>query len=154
MKTTQSQQWLHLIGFTIAGISVFGIFYLAAVISIPPAKDVRDYYAGVVAFTEESIPGYTPLVLPPPGEVYRDFFALKIDQTIRIGNYRVIYRGRQSGGRFTIEVADTRLDADSFYAYRFTSDQAAEGIRIGNQRFRILSTRRAVLHLQRITPEK
>ena len=150
MKTTESQQWLHLIVFTVAGIAVFGLFYLTATAVIPPARDVRDYYAGVVAFTEESLPGYTPLVVPPPEEVYQDFFALKTGQTVRIGNYRVIYRGRQSGGRFTLEVANTRLDAQSFYARSFEAGKAAVPVRIGDQRFRVLSARPGILHLQRI----
>lgn len=149
MKTTESQQWLHLIGFTVAGVAAFGIMYAAAMLFISPAKDVRDYYAGVVGFTEKYI-GQTPLVLPPAGEVYKDFFALKTHDTAPIEHYRVIYRGLQSRDRFTIEVANTRLDADSFYTYQFTFDQAAEGIRIGNQRFRVLSARPSILHLQRI----
>ena len=152
MKTTQSQQWFYLLIFTIAGIAAFTLFYIAAVIFIPPAEDVRDYYAGVVHFVEESLPiqNQVPVVIPPPGEVYKDFFALKTDETMSIGNYRIIYRGKQSRGRFTLEVANTQLDADSFYTYSFTSDQVDEGIRIGNQRFRVLSARSAILHLQRI----
>jgi hypothetical protein len=151
MKTTESQQWLHLIVFTLAGIAVFGMFYLMAVAFIQPARDVRDYYAGVVAFTEESIPGYTPVAVPPPGEVYRDFFALKTGDKVRIGDYLVIYRGRQSGGRFKLEVANTQLDTQSFYNYSFETGKAAEPIRIGSQRFRVLSARSTILHLQRIT---
>jgi hypothetical protein len=151
MKTTESQQWLHLIVFTLAGIAFFGMFYLLAVAFIQPAKDVHDYYAGVVAFTEESLPGYTPLVVPPPGEIYKDFFALKTGDKVRIGDYLVIYHGRQSGGRFKLEVANTRLDAQSFYAHSFDAGKSAEPIRIGDQRFRVLSARSTILHLQRIT---
>ena len=149
MKTTQSQQWYYLLIFTIAGIAAFAIFYMAAALFIPPAKDARDYYAGVVGFTEKYI-GQTPYQVPAPGSVYKDFFALKTDETISIGNYRVIYRGLQPRGQFTLEVANTQLDADSFYSYSFTSDQANQGIRIGNQRFRVLSARDAVLHLHRL----
>ena len=81
MKTTESQQWLHLIGLTVSGVAAFGIVYAAATLFISPAKDVRDYYAGVVHFVEERIPGQTPAVVPPPGEVYKDFFGLPVNET-------------------------------------------------------------------------
>ena len=150
MKTTQTRQWFYLLTFTAAGIAIFGLMHTAAVLFLPPAKDVRDYYAGVVAFTEQSIPGYTPLKVPPPGELYKDFFALKTNEPIVIDHYRVIYRGLESKGRFTLDIANTQLDAERFYPHRFESAKISAGIRIGNQRFRVLSARDTILHLQRI----
>ena len=151
MKTTETQQWLYLLFFTIAGTVVFGLVYILAALFIPPADDARDYYAGVVGFTEKYI-GQTPLELPPRDEVYQDFFALKTNDTVRIDNYRVIYKGLEPRGRFALEIANTQLDAQTYYSYSFESDKVADGIRIGNQRFRVLSARDTILHLQRIRP--
>ena len=149
MKTTQTQQWLYLLTFTAAGIVAFGIVYAAAVLFIPPAKDVREYYAGVVGFTEKYI-GQKPLVLPPAGEVYKDFFALKTNETVAIDNYQIIYRGPESKNSFILEIADTRLDVETFYTRRFDSGGTYEGIRIGNRHYRVLAARPTILHLQRI----
>ena len=149
MKTTETQQWFYLLMYTVCGLVVFGIFYLLAVVLIQPAKDVRDYYAGVVGFTEKYI-GQTPVVLPPPGSVYADFHALKVNESIAIEPYQVIYRGPSNGGGFKLDVADTRLDSKTFYSYAFDRPTAEMGIRIGQYRFRVLSARPAILHLQRI----
>ena len=152
MKTTETEQWLYLIVFTVVGVITFGLLYLFAATTIPPAKDVRDYYAGVVHFVEESLPAQNQVrvVIPPPGEVYKDIFSLQIDKTTPIGDYLVIYKGFESHGRFKLDVANTRLDAKTFYSYTFAEDDIARGIRIGDERFRVLSARRAVLHLHRI----
>ena len=112
MKTTETQQWYYLLMFTIVGVVFFGLLYFMGVVFIPPAEDVRDYYAGVVHFLEEDM-GQAPAVLPPPGETYKDFFALKINETVRIDDYQVVYRGLETKNRFTIEVANTRLDSSN-----------------------------------------
>ena len=151
MKTTETQQWFHLLMFTIAGIAFFGVLYVLSAVFIKPAEDVRDYYAGVIYFLEEDL-GQAPAVVPPPGEVYADFFALKTNQTVAIGNYRVIYRGLETRGRFKLEVADTRLDSKTFYANSFAIRDATTGIRIGDRQFSVLSARPTILHLRRINP--
>ena len=154
MNTTETEQWYYLIVFTVVGVIFFGLFYLFAANFIPPAKDVRDYYAGVVHFVEESLPSQNraTVTIPPPGEVYKDIFALKINEPAPIGNYRVIYRGSESGGRFQLDVANTQLDTEAFYSYTFTHENAKQGIRIGDRRFDVLSARDTILHLHRITP--
>ena len=152
MNTTETQQWFYLLISTIAGLVIFALFYVFAVVFIPPAEDVRDYYAGVVHFVEESLPSQNRVrvVLPPPGEVYKDFYTLKFNETVRIDHFRVIYRGVESNGRLQLEVANTQLDPESFYALSADKDTATGSIRIGNQRFRVLSARSGFLHLQRM----
>ena len=149
MKTTETQQWYYLLLFTMAGIVFFALFYIMAVVFIPPAKDPRVYYTGVIPFKERWTPGYDSTAKVPPGGIYKDFFALRINDTVPIGDYRVIYRGVESGGRFTLEVANTRLDSKMFYAYTFDRRDAARGIKIGSQQFNVLSVRDAILHLRK-----
>ena len=149
MKTTQTQQWLYLLLFTLAGVAVFGLFYLMATLFIPPAADVRDYYASVVDFVEERIPGQAPAVLPPAGEVYKDFYGLPVNETIRIDNYRVIYRGLEPEGRFNLAVANMQLDPDTFYTYSFNIAETDGVIHIASRRFQVLSARATILHLKR-----
>ena len=152
MNTTETQQWFYLLISTIAGIVAFGLFYVLAVVFIPPAEDVRDYYAGVVHFVEESLPiqNRVTVTIPPPAEVYKDFYALQTNETVVIDNYRVIYRGLENSNRFDLEVANTKLDPKSFYSFTFENNAPSGIIRIGTQRFRVLSARARVLHLQRM----
>ena len=153
MNTTETQQWFYLLISTIAGIAVFGLFYVLAVFFIPPAEDVRDYYAGVVHFTQESLPpqNRVRVVVPPPGEIYKDFYGLKRNEPMRIDHYRVIYRGLEGSGRFKLEMANTKLDPKSFYTLTFQPETPSGTIRIGNQIFSVLSARTSILHLRRIT---
>ena len=154
MKTTETQQWFYLMMLTIAGTVFFGFFYLFASLFIPPAEDVRDYYAGIVVFTEKSLPkqNQVKVVLPPPEEVYKDFYALQVNKPTPIEDYQVIYRGPESSGGFRLEVANSKLDSESYYTYTFSEKEIAGGIRIGGQRFTVLSARPRVLHLHRNTP--
>jgi hypothetical protein len=151
MKNNRTSDWINLGLFTLFGLAVMGSFYVFAVKYIPPAEDIRDYYAGVVHFVELEIDKEKGLVVAAPRMDYKKIITLRIDETQSVGDVEVIFKGLSRDSRFKLDVAIPELDPNSFYSHHYTISEAREGIRIGNQKVKLLTARSNLLHLVKVS---
>jgi hypothetical protein len=150
MKITRSQEWLHLIAFFVCGVLVFCLLYLFAIRFIPPAEDVRDYYAGVVVFVEEA--GFQEPAATTNAPIVATAFpgmpVLELNEEKRVGGLILVYRGLEAGGRFRLDVRVPEMDRQSVYRRVFEISEARDGFRIADRRFTLVSARETFLHLK------
>ena len=151
MKKTRTSDLVNLGLFTLFGLAVLGMFYVFAVKTIPPADDIREYYAGVVHFVELEIDKEKGLVLAAPRMNYKNIITLRIDETQTVGDVDVVFKGLSRDSRFKLAVANPELDPNSFYARDYSISEAKEGIRIGSQKVKLLTARGNLLHLLKVT---
>jgi hypothetical protein len=147
MKITRSQEWLRLVGLASAGVLVFAGVYALALRFIAPAKDVRDYYAGVIHFLDERAPDRAGDA-PPAGMA--GFVTLKVDRAAAVGRTRLIYRGRRPGNRFAVDVVVPDLDPDAAYPHVLDVPEAKIKFTLGGRNFRLLNVTANYLHLQEL----
>jgi hypothetical protein len=146
VKIRRTREWLLLAALTFFGLGAFGLFHLLAGWLITPAKDVRDYYSGVVGFEDTA----GPLTLPvrPSGTIGQTL-RLALNQEVLIGDVRLIYRGLTSGGSFAIDVIVPAYDSQSPFHHSFDIAEAGRGFTLAGRSFRLLSATRTTLHLER-----
>ena len=150
MKTTGSDEWLLLSALTLAGVLVFGVFYFLAVLFIPPADDVRDYYAGVVGFIDHR--DVIPAGGSGAGSTGRigDTVVLEIGAAVELDDIILVYHGPTAAGGFEVNVTIPAFDRQSPFPYSFTAAEARKGFRLANRRFRLLSATPSYLHLEEV----
>jgi len=156
----QSQQWTYLGIFTLAGIAVFAVLYFLAEAFIPPAKDYREYYAGVFMFAGEQIP-VDPGPAPPAGIAYpegapqtagigEDLLTLQREQPRRVGRIQLTYRGLADGDRFQVNVVIPELDPKRAYPRSVSIEEAKNAFTLSGERFQLLAANDAFLHLKKL----
>lgn len=147
MKMARRREWLHLLAFAGIGLVTFGAFHLLAFKFIPPARDVHEYYAGVIGFEDTAGPLSTgPSVVPAGAIVMR--LALALDTKVPVGETILIYRGLTANRSFDIDVIIPAFDPQSPFRHRYSLTEAKKGFKLGSQAYRLLSASRLVLHLE------
>ena len=153
MKTTRRHEWLLLSTLTLTGILLFSLFHIFAVRFIPPAEDVRDYYAGVVGFVDHMAGHNAADTID--ADVDRtgrigNTLVLKFSEAVKLGGSILIYRGLTSTGGFEINVVIPAFDPERPFPYTFTAAEARKGFSLVNRSFRLLSATRSYLHLEQV----
>lgn len=150
MKNIRSSDWVHLVLFTFFGVIVFSAFYVFARLTIPPAQDFRDYYAGVIGFVDLGLDREKGVVSTRPVSDYSRIITLRIDEVNSVGELEVVFKGLETADRFKLEVAIPELDPDSFYSRDYSIAEARQGITIGSQKVRLLTARGNLLRLVKV----
>jgi hypothetical protein len=150
MKPTRSREWFYVSAQFVGGILVFSTLYVFATLFIPPATDVRDYYAGVVDFVEEANFQEPAAVhaAAPGASGFPEMLALKLHEKEREGGLILVYRGLETGGRFRLDVTLPQMDARAVYARVFEISEARNGFNVADRRFTLVSARETFLHLK------
>lgn len=150
MKATRSREWLMLSAFALSGALAFSIFYHIAIRFIPPADDVRVYYAGMLDRVHHS----TLQTTGGRGDVRSgrigDTLVLKNSEAVELGESILIYRGLTTASGFGVDVIIPAFDPQSPFPYTFTIAEASEGFRLVNRSFRLLSATPSFLHLEHV----
>lgn len=136
--------------FALSGALAFSIFYHIAVRFIPPAEDVRVYYAGIIDIVHhapEQTAGNAENVLE--GRI-GGTLVLKNDEAIEFGESVLIYRGLATDRGFEVDVIIPAFDPHSPFPYSFTVAEARKGFKLVNRSFRLLSATPSFLHLERV----
>ena len=147
MRTPDFKDIVNLVIFAAFGFVLFTTYYSLAAISITPAEDINDYYAGVIHFVNPRANREQIELTEKHRSALKDFYALKIGETSSVGEVDVIFRGVEKGNRFKLEVAIPALDPDSFYAYEYRISKAKEGFILGDRKAKLLSANKRTLHL-------
>lgn len=149
MKQTTSLEWLRLIYLTLFGVIIFAGFYVLAAWFIPPAEDIRDYYAGVIHFRKDTDTRSEPTPLTEGRIPFENSLTLERNREIRLGSSIVVYRGLGGDGTFLLDLFIPTLDPDTPYPYRFSVSEARMGFNLADKRFQLVSARQDYLHLVR-----
>jgi hypothetical protein len=156
---SSSQQWVYLSLFTVAGVAVFAVLYFLAEAFIPPAKDYREYHAGVFMFAGEQIQ-----VDPGPPQVQsggrrqtlqtagvgKSLLMLPLEEPYPVGRIELIYRGLLNDGRFRVDVLIPELDPNRTYPREISVRDAKDAFQLAGERFRLLAANDIYLHLERL----
>lgn len=154
-----SQQWVYLSLFTVAGVAVFAGLYFLAQAFIPPAKDYREYYAGVFMFAGEQIPVDPGPPREQPGGrrqtlqtagFGKNLLMLPLEKPYSVGRIELIYRGLLNDGRFRVDVVIPELDPNRAYPREISVGDAKAAFRLAGERFRLLAANDIYLHLERL----
>jgi hypothetical protein len=150
MKTTRTREWLTLSMLTLSGALAFGIFHYFAVRFIPPADDVRDYYAGVIGFVDHSPVKTIERARGVPAGRIGATLVLENNEAVALDASILIYRGLAATDRFEIDVIIPAFDPQSPFPYKFTIADARKGFSLVNRNFRLLSATPSFLHLEQV----
>lgn len=147
MRITRGRDGLLLAALTMFGVVAFGGFHFCAARFITPAKDVHDYYAGVIGFEDTAGPSAAAAWAEPSGAIGATL-RLTRDKEFPIGETVLIYRGLASGDTFDIDVIIPAFDPQSPFHHRYSIAEAKKGFTLARHSFRLLSANRSVLHLE------
>jgi hypothetical protein len=150
MKTTRTREWLTLSMLTLSGVMAFSLFHYFAVRFIPPADDVRDYYAGVIGFVDHAPVNSVESARDVPTGRIGATLVLKNNTAVALGESILIYRGLASVGGFEIDVIIPAFDPQSPFPHKFSIADAKKGFSLVNRNFRLLSATPLFLHLEQV----
>lgn len=120
MGSGQKNGWLGLAGLATAGILLFSMLYYLQQWRMRPE-------------TYSSDPG-------------KDKIVLKVDEGVRIGHEKIIYKGLAGDGRLTMAVVLLDMDPEYPYIHEIGIRKAKDGFSLVGHRFRLISaSRRRVL---------
>ena len=72
---------------------------------------------------------------------------LVLDQDIKIGKSKIVYRGLDGNAKFKMDVVILELDPNAFYRYRIPIKAAKKGFRLVGQNFKLISARKSAIEL-------
>ena len=72
---------------------------------------------------------------------------LVINQDIKIGKSKIVYRGLEGNAKLKMDVVILELDPNAFYRYRIPIKVAKKGFRLVGQNFRLILARKSAIQL-------
>jgi len=116
MDSEQKNAWFGLVGLSVGGVLIFTVLYYANVLATRPE-------------TYSSDPGRAKIVLA-------------VDEGLKIGSERIIYKGLAEGGRFTMAVVLLAMDPEYPYIHNIGIRDAKDGFSLVGHRFELISAGR------------
>ena len=146
MRKMRSSPWFQLAALTGGGFLTFvGVYALVTVLGVsePSSRQMSH-----LLFRNDS-GAILPRSPAAPSEGGVEVWVLYRDRPVSIGRSRVVFRGLDDGGNLRIDAVLPELDPQSVYAHSIPREQARNGFRIANERYRLKKVGRSALVLYR-----
>ncbi len=151
MKETHTRNWVSIIAYSITCIVFLGLLYLVAETFFPKTSPELVPRDDALSSKFMSVSRWRGSDQDAQMRAYsnslKERIMLVLDQDLKIGRSKIIYRGLKENDQFRMDVIVLDLDPDIFYRYTIPINDAKEGFRLVGQNFKLISAHKSTIQL-------
>ena len=149
MNETRSRDWLMILLYMAICIVFLGSLYFVAEAFLPKTSSEliprNDRLSSKFMSVSRWDDNYRNAQKKAHSNPLKEKIMLVLDQDLKIGQSKIVYRGLAGNAKFKMDVVILELDPNAFYRYDIPINAAKNGFRLIDQNFRLISARKSAI---------